>query len=71
MEAIKLLVGAETNPNLEQIDIWYNSTLQMDISNGRNQECPTCVNHQFEFLDRSSQSTSCLFYFMRKRYSSN
>jgi molybdopterin-synthase adenylyltransferase len=54
IEALKLLVGAETNPNLEQIDIWYNSSLQMDITNGHNPECPTCVHHQFDFLDRSS-----------------
>ncbi|MCQ6274307.1 ThiF family adenylyltransferase [Bacillus sp. V3B] len=54
MEALKLLVGAETNPNLEQIDIWYNSNLQMDVTDGRDQECPTCVHHQFDFLDRSS-----------------
>jgi len=54
IEAIKLLVGAESNPNLEQVDIWYNSTFQMDVSKGRNEECPTCVHHQFEFLDRSS-----------------
>ena len=54
IEAIKLLVGAKSNPNLEQLDVWYNSSLQMDVSNGRNEECPTCVHHQFEFLDRSS-----------------
>ena len=62
MEAMKLLVGAETNPNLEQIDIWYNSTLQMDISDGRNENCPTCVKHQFEFLDRSSESSSYVYH---------
>jgi len=54
VEAIKVLVGAEHNPNLEQLDIWFSSTLQMDISEGRNSECPTCVHRQFEFLDRSS-----------------
>jgi adenylyltransferase/sulfurtransferase len=54
VEAIKLLVGAESNPNLEQMDIWYNSFLQMDISQGRNPECPACVHHEYEFLDRSS-----------------
>jgi molybdopterin-synthase adenylyltransferase len=54
VEAIKLLVGAESNPNLEQMDIWYNSFLQMDVSQGRNPECPACVHHQYEFLDRSS-----------------
>ncbi|WP_428911385.1 ThiF family adenylyltransferase [Niallia sp. Krafla_26] len=55
MEAIKILVGAEPNPNLEQIDIWHNSNFQMDITNGRNASCPTCVHHEFEFLDRTSQ----------------
>lgn len=55
MEGIKILVGAETNPNLEQLDIWYNSSIQMDIAKGRNPDCPTCGKHQFEFLDRSSQ----------------
>jgi molybdopterin-synthase adenylyltransferase len=54
VEAIKLLVGSPTNPNLEQIDIWDNSNLQMDISQGRNPNCPTCVQHQFEFLETSA-----------------
>lgn len=55
VEALKLLVGAESNPNLEQMDIWFNSFLQMDVSQGRNPECPACVHHQYEFLDRSSE----------------
>ena len=55
MEAIKILVGAQTNPNLEQLDVWYNSNLQMDISSGHNKNCPTCKLHQYDFLDRSSQ----------------
>lgn len=54
IEVLKLLVDAEHNPNLEQFDIWYHSSLQMDISKGRNPDCPTCVHHQFEFLDHSS-----------------
>lgn len=55
VEALKLLVGAQANPNLEQIDIWYNSYLQMDISQGRNPDCPACAHKKFEFLDRSSE----------------
>lgn len=55
VEVLKLLVGAEANPNLEQMDIWYNSFLQMDVSQGRNPECPACVHHNYEFLDRSSE----------------
>jgi len=54
LEAIKILIREKTTPNLEQIDIWDYSTMQMDISEGRNPHCPTCVNHQFDFLDRSS-----------------
>jgi molybdopterin-synthase adenylyltransferase len=54
MEAIKLLVGAATSSNLEQIDVWDTSLFSMDISQGKNPQCPTCVNHQFDFLDRSS-----------------
>ncbi|QIZ07085.1 thiazole biosynthesis adenylyltransferase ThiF [Priestia megaterium] len=55
MEALKILVDEKTTPNLEQIDIWDYTTMQMDISEGRNPNCPTCVNHQFDFLDRSSE----------------
>lgn len=54
MEAIKLLAGAATNTNLEQIDIWDTSFFSMDTSEGKNPQCPTCVNRQFDFLDRLS-----------------
>lgn len=54
MEAIKLQVGAATNTNLEQIDIWDTSFFSMDTSKGKNPQCPTCVNRQFDFLDRLS-----------------
>lgn len=54
VEVLKLLVGAPTNPNLEQIDIWDNLSLQMDVSEGENPNCPTCVQRQFEFLEKSA-----------------
>jgi molybdopterin-synthase adenylyltransferase len=54
VEVLKLLVGAKTNPNLEQFDIWDNSSLQMDISQGNNPSCPTCVQNHFEFLETSA-----------------
>lgn len=54
IEVLKILVGADTNPNLEQFDIWYHSFLQMDITEGKNPNCPACVHHQYEFLDRTS-----------------
>lgn len=54
MEAIKLLLGAVTNTNLEQIDIWETSFFSMDTTEGKNPHCPACVKRQFEFLDRLS-----------------
>jgi molybdopterin-synthase adenylyltransferase len=77
MEVIKILVGVKTSPNLEQFDIWDNSYFQMDITEGRNPDCPACGKGQFEFLDRSSSlqesySTLCgrntvQIYFRNKR----
>ncbi|MDF2608376.1 MAG: molybdopterin biosynthesis protein MoeB [Bacillales bacterium] len=43
-----------TNKNLEQLDIWSNEYMQMDISNGKIPECKTCGKHIYEFLDKSS-----------------
>lgn len=54
IEVMKILVGAESNPNLEQIDIWDASFFQMDISQGTNANCPTCAHNHYDFLDRSS-----------------
>lgn len=54
VEALKLLVGAEHNPNLEQFDVWNHSFLQMNVSEGKNPDCPACVHHRYEFLDPSS-----------------
>jgi molybdopterin-synthase adenylyltransferase len=59
METIKLLIGAATSSNLDQIDVWDTSLFSMDISEGKNPQCPTCVNRQFDFLNRlSSQQES-------------
>lgn len=54
MEAIKLIIGAATSSNLEQIDVWDTSFFSMETSAGKNPQCPACVNGQFDFLDRSS-----------------
>ncbi|WP_042455222.1 ThiF family adenylyltransferase [Neobacillus dielmonensis] len=55
VETLKLLVGYETTPNLEQIDIWDHAAMQMNISKGKNPNCPACVNRQFDYLNRSSE----------------
>ncbi|WP_407653455.1 ThiF family adenylyltransferase [Brevibacillus ruminantium] len=51
-EALKLLVGAEDklNPHLEQLDIWQNDQMQMDISTGRNPSCDVCASRNFHYL---------------------
>ncbi|WP_251554362.1 ThiF family adenylyltransferase [Neobacillus muris] len=54
METIKLLVGHDTTPNLEQIDIWDHVSLQMDISKGKNPNCRACGKREFDFLNRAS-----------------
>jgi molybdopterin-synthase adenylyltransferase len=54
MEVLKLIVGKESNPNLEQFDIWNGDYMQMDITEGKNPNCPTCVKHQYDFLNRAS-----------------
>jgi molybdopterin-synthase adenylyltransferase len=54
METIKLLIGAGTSSNLNQIDVWDTDFFSMDISEGKNPQCPTCVNRQFDFLNRLS-----------------
>lgn len=58
-EALKLLVEAtETlNPNLEQLDLWDNDFMQMDISEARNPSCPCCVKRVFEYLDQQGTAT--------------
>lgn len=56
VEALKILVGEKSNQNLEQFDIWVNEYFQMDITQGKNPACPCCVGHQFDFLDRTSNS---------------
>ncbi|MEQ6378487.1 ThiF family adenylyltransferase [Bacillaceae bacterium S4-13-58] len=60
-EALKVLVGAPTNPNLEEFDIWNSSSFQMNISKGRNPECPACGKKHFEFLDNQTDQETYAF----------
>jgi molybdopterin/thiamine biosynthesis adenylyltransferase len=57
-EALKLMVGAENryNPNLEQFELWTNSHMQMDISQGKHPDCPACGKGVYEFLDPETDS---------------
>lgn len=53
-EALKLLVGANDvlNPHLEQLDLWQNDHIQLDVSAGRSLDCPCCAKNEFDFLHR-------------------
>jgi molybdopterin/thiamine biosynthesis adenylyltransferase len=61
-EALKLLVGDEKNlnPNLEHMEIWRNMNTQMNMSNKRNPECPTCGKGIFEFLELSGNEDTAV-----------
>lgn len=57
-EAFKILVGAQDhfNPNLEQFELWQNQHMQMNISKGRNEQCPACGKGNFAFLNPLTES---------------
>ncbi|MDM8526837.1 ThiF family adenylyltransferase [Anaerolineales bacterium HSG24] len=52
-EAIKLLVGdGEINRGIIYVDLWINSFEQFNNS-GPRPNCPTCQQHEFEFLNQN------------------
>ncbi|MEJ8543950.1 ThiF family adenylyltransferase [Brevibacillus borstelensis] len=56
-EALKILVGDTDalNPNVEHFDLWNNRHHQIKVANGRRDDCPTCGQRQFTFLQPDSQ----------------
>ncbi|WP_047154449.1 ThiF family adenylyltransferase [Aneurinibacillus tyrosinisolvens] len=52
VEGLKLLLQDEKhyNPNLEHMEIWRNLHSQMNISGGKNPDCPACGKGHFDFL---------------------
>lgn len=59
-EAIKFLAGAGTrNAGIIHVDVWDNSFQAFTVA--RRADCPTCVQHQFEYLDRAHDSTMTVF----------
>ena len=53
-EALKIFAGDEPSRQMVYIDLWKQSFRQMTVS--RDEECPSCVHHQFEYL--STEETS-------------
>ena len=58
IEAIKVLLGdwAAVNRRLRRWSGWTNEYTAMDLSTGRNDECPCCAHRRFEYLAGSAAS---------------
>jgi adenylyltransferase/sulfurtransferase len=52
-EAIKLLAGGDATRQLLTINLWSQTVQQIKVL--RDEACPTCAEHRFDFLDNSSQ----------------
>lgn len=52
-EALKLLVNdyANLNPALRSVELWQNEFSEINLKNAKRADCPTCVEHRFQFLD--------------------
>ncbi len=55
-EAIKYLVGNPLDSDLTIIDIWEKEFRTIEVS--QREECPCCVHHTYEFLERKAEATA-------------
>ncbi len=57
-EALKLLVGDEEHVStaLRSFELWNNDYSEINLKNARNEECPTCGQHQYDYLDPVDKS---------------
>ena len=56
-EAIKMLLkSAQTSRSIFTMDLWENTTDRIELP--RQPDCPTCGQHQYEFLDALSTTNS-------------
>jgi molybdopterin-synthase adenylyltransferase len=56
LAAIKLLSGNENAVHNAMLvtDLWQNRTRPIDLADARREDCPTCGQRRFEFLDRAA-----------------
>ncbi|KXG45037.1 ThiF family adenylyltransferase [Tepidibacillus infernus] len=57
-EALKLLVGdhEHLSPSLRNFELWQNDYSEINVRNAKNEDCPTCVHHQYDYLDPKDKS---------------
>ncbi|MFV9510088.1 ThiF family adenylyltransferase [Tepidibacillus sp. LV47] len=57
-EALKLLVGdhEHLSTSLRNFELWQNDYSEINVKNARNQDCPTCGHHHYEYLDPKDKS---------------
>ena len=57
-EALKFLVGDHNHMStgLRNFELWQNDYSEINIKNARNEECPTCGHHHFDYLDPQDKS---------------
>jgi len=57
-EALKLLVGDydHLSTSLRNFELWQNEYSEINIKNARNESCPTCGHHHYDYLDPKDKS---------------
>ena len=52
-EALKLLVGDvdALDPRLRHFELWYNHEAAFEVKERKREDCPTCAQHRFEYLE--------------------
>ncbi|TCS84537.1 ThiF family adenylyltransferase [Tepidibacillus fermentans] len=57
-EALKLLVGDDEHlsTSLRNFELWQNDYSEINVKNARNEDCPTCGHHHYDYLDPNDKS---------------
>ena len=52
-EALKILLNDYDNlsTSLRNFELWYNDYSEINLKNARNDDCPTCTHHKYDYLD--------------------
>ncbi|HEY8667867.1 MAG TPA: hypothetical protein VIL86_14475, partial [Tepidisphaeraceae bacterium] len=55
--AMKVLLGVETNPQMQTVDAWAGRVRTVNLDDARSGDCPAC-NGRYEFLEMSGESST-------------
>lgn len=52
-EALKILLAdfEHLSNSLRNFELWHNDYSEIKLKNARNEDCPTCVHHEYNYLD--------------------